>query len=127
VLLFKRGILTHGTTIVANVQILKLLRMNEEQNGTVNSAETNEATGKGSLATGSTLPSHPLSGNNNAQPQDDYYAVDYAKKEVISTIGDGEMHDEGLAGAGESTTDIQSSMERLTDEQDEAESHDSEQ
>jgi len=36
------------------------------------------------------------------------------------------MHDEGLVGAGDIPTDIQSSTERLSDEQDQAELHDSE-
>lgn len=101
--------------------------MNDEQNNTENDSKTGGATDNGSLTTRSASPSKPVSDNNNAQTNDDYYAVDYAKKEVLSTIGDGEMHDEGLVGAGELTTDIQSSTGRLTDEQDEAESHDSEQ
>ena len=33
--------------------------------------------------------------------KDNYYEVDNPKKEVISTIGDGEMHDEGTVGAGD--------------------------
>lgn len=40
---------------------------------------------------------NPLEG----ETQDDYYEVDNPKKEVISTIGDGEMHNEGLVGEGE--------------------------
>lgn len=99
--------------------------MNDEQNTDGNSSETGN-TGNESPAKGSISPSQPVSANNT-QGQDDYYAVDYAKKEVISTIGDGEMHDEGLAGAEEAATGIQSSMERLSDEQYQAESHDSEQ
>ncbi len=101
--------------------------MNEEQNDAASDSETNEPAGKPSATSESTLPSQPVSDNDNATPEDDYYAVDDAKKEVLSTIGDGEMHDEGLVGTGEAATDIQSSTERLTDEQDEAESHDSEQ
>ena len=100
--------------------------MNDEQNTNENSSETSSAANNETSATDSTLSSQPNSANDNAQPQDDYYDVDYAKKDVISTIGDGEMHDEGLVGSGETTTNIQSSMERLTDEQDQAESHDSE-
>ncbi|MCW3114649.1 MAG: hypothetical protein JWR18_3045 [Segetibacter sp.] len=93
--------------------------MNDEQNEPENGSETNAAAGNETAASNIDNPA--------AQVNDDYYAVDYAKKDVVSTIGDGEMHDEGLVGAGEATTDTQSSMERLTDEQDEAESHDSEQ
>ncbi|MDB5248806.1 MAG: hypothetical protein JWQ40_3200 [Segetibacter sp.] len=100
--------------------------MNEEQNTTGNGSETAGAAGKDSLTTASTSPSQTGSDNDNAAQQDDYYAVDHAKKDVISTIGDGEMHDEGLVGAGEITTDLQSSTERLSDEQDTAEFHDSE-
>ena len=97
--------------------------MNEEQNEPENGSETNDTAGNETSATGGTTDIN----NPDAQLNDGYYAVDHAKKDVISTIGDGEMHDEGLAGGGEATTNIQSSMERLTDEQDVAESHDSEQ
>jgi len=96
--------------------------MNEEQKDPENGSETNNIAVKESLEIGSTSDSN----NDNAEPRDDYYAVDHAKKEVLSTIGDGEMHDEGLVGAGVVTTDIQSFTERLSDEQDEAEFHDSE-
>ena len=102
--------------------------MNQEQNVPSGDSETNGTTGKKSVTTGSDAPPQNTSTGNSTATQDDYYAVDYAKKEVLSTIGDGEMHDEGLVGTGEaSSTDIQSSTERLSDEQDEAESHDSEQ
>ena len=99
--------------------------MNEEKNTpeTDSTQQTNDA----SAATGSAAGFQSATGSNSDETRDDYYAVDHAKKDVISTIGDGEMHDEGLVGAGEISTDLQSSMERLTDEQDEAESHDSEQ
>lgn len=102
--------------------------MNEEQNAASGDSETNGATGKESVTTESDSQLQNTSTGDNAATHDDYYAVDHAKKEVLSTIGDGEMHDEGLVGTGEATTtDIQSSTERMTDEQDEAESHDSEQ
>ena len=97
--------------------------MNEDQNDPKNSPETNNTSGNKSTATGDTPNAEPI----NTQLQDDYYAVDYAKKDVISTVGDGEMHDEGLVGEGEATTDIQTSTERLSDEQDIAEFHNSEQ
>ncbi|MCW3106160.1 MAG: hypothetical protein JWQ09_666 [Segetibacter sp.] len=96
--------------------------MNDEQNDIENGSETNNAAGKKSLATGGTSDS----ANDNAQPQDDYYSIDDPKKEITTTIGDGEMHDEGLAGVEDVTAEVQSSRERLSDEQDEAEFHDSE-
>lgn len=99
--------------------------MNNEQNTTGSNPGT-EA--NGSLTKDTSTQSKPVADNGNAGSQDDYYDVDYGKKDVISTVGDGEMHDEGLVGTGEDTTsDFQSSTERMTDEQDEAESHDSEQ
>jgi len=102
--------------------------MNKEQRPSTNGSENDGATGKGSVTTGSNTQSQPTpGGGGSAETQDEYYAVDHAKKDVISTIGDGEMHDEGLAGAGDIPTDIQSSTERLSDEQDQAELHDSEQ
>ena len=56
---------------------------------------------------------------------DDYYAVDNPKKTVITTIGDGEMHNEGLVGEG-NISDDGTFSEGTTSEQDEAENHDSE-
>ena len=100
--------------------------MNEEQNTAENGSETVETGGKASPATGTTSPSPAAGNGDDAAPQDDYYEVDHAKKEVLSTIGDGEMRDEGLVGAGEVPGDIQASQERLSDEQDVAEFHDSE-
>ncbi len=96
--------------------------MNEEQNEPKNGSETNNAAGNETAAAGSTTEVN----DPTAQINDDYYAVDHAKKDVISTIGDGEMHNEGLVGSGEVTTDTQASMEQLSDEQDSAELHHSE-
>ena len=57
---------------------------------------------------------------------DDYYSVDDPKKkENNSTIGDGEMHNEGLVGNG-SIADDDTFSEGSTPEQDNAEWHDSE-
>ena len=100
--------------------------MNDDQIATPTGSENEPAIDKDSATAGSTLPSQADSSDDNKQPQDDYYDVDYAKKEVLSTIGDGEMHNEGLVGTGEPTADIQTSTERLNDEQDEAEFHDNE-
>lgn len=63
--------------------------MNEEQNKPENSSETNDAAGNESPATGGTSDL----ATPGAQLQADYYAVDHAKKDVISNIGDGEMHE----------------------------------
>jgi hypothetical protein len=100
--------------------------MNDEQNTPGNGSETGESADNSSTAANNASQSQPVSGGDDAAPQDDYYAVDHAKKDVISTIGDGEMRDEGLVGAGEVAPDIQSSQDRLSDEQDVAEFHDSE-
>ena len=97
--------------------------MNDEQNSAGNGSETNNAAGNETAATGGTSDS----GTPSARLQEEYYAVDHAKKDVISTIGDGEMHNEGLAGAPDALTNLMSSTDRLSDEQDVAESHDSEQ
>ena len=102
--------------------------MIEEQNTPGSDLENTGRTSEEALATSNTSESTTTSlADGLGTPKDEYYEVDYGKKDVLSTIGDGEMHDEGLVGAGAATTNIQSSMERLTDEQDTAESHDSEQ
>lgn len=68
-----------------------------------------------------------VSENELDKLQDNYYSVDDPKKEAITTIGDGEMHNEGLAGVDDVTEVSQSSEDRLSDEQGVAENHDSEQ
>jgi len=100
--------------------------MNEEQNTTGNSPETGDTTDRESSTTDSTAQPQPVADSDNAAEQDDYYEVDHSKKDVISTIGDGEMQNEGLAGAEDLSTDIQSSQDQLPDEQDAAELPDSE-
>ncbi|MDQ6814583.1 MAG: hypothetical protein M3040_12655 [Bacteroidota bacterium] len=96
--------------------------MNEEKN-TTNTADNSGGTHP------STATDNGSSQNraNDAGQQDDYYEIDYGKKDVISSIGDGEMHDEGLAGAGDNAIDPQSTADRLSNKQDQAESFDSEQ
>ena len=67
------------------------------------------------------------SDGNAAAPNDNYYEVDYAKKDVISNIGDGEMHDEGLAGAEDDLADLSSGMQASPDDQAGAETFDADQ
>ena len=59
------------------------------------------------------------------KPTDDYYQVDHPKKDFVSSIGDGEMHNEGLVGNGD-LADGETFSEGSTSEQDNAEWHDSE-
>lgn len=101
--------------------------MNDEKNTPGSSSENSSASSDNTFTPDNNSGSQDGFKSDDAASNDEYYAVDHAKKDVISTIGDGEMHNEGLLGAEESTIDLQSSMERLTDEQDLAESHDSEQ
>ncbi len=67
----------------------------------------------------------PNDGFEKANVADDYYLVDDPNKEVTTTIGDGEMHNKGLVGGG-NTSDDTTFSEGTTSEQDEAEWHDSE-
>jgi hypothetical protein len=62
---------------------------------------------------------------NPAKGTDDYYSVDDPKKELSTSIGDGEMHNEGLVGDGR-VADDGTFSDGSTTEQDEAENHDSE-
>lgn len=55
---------------------------------------------------------------------DDYAAVDY-NKEVISTIGDGEMTNEGLVGTGDTDETASLISDDNADDQDKAELRDS--
>ncbi len=56
---------------------------------------------------------------------DDYYSVDDPKNPVYTNIGNGEMHNEGLVGEG-NIDDNGTFSEGTTNEQDEADNHDSE-
>ncbi|WP_018613256.1 hypothetical protein [Segetibacter koreensis] len=49
---------------------------------------------------------------------DDYYAVDNPKKELLTNIGDGEMRDEGTVGEGNITEENIFSSEGMADQQD---------
>ena len=64
--------------------------------------------------------------SNNEKRADDYYSVDDPKKDFNTSIGDGEMHDEGLVGDGSVSNDDGTFSDGSTTEQDEAENHDSE-
>jgi len=96
--------------------------MNEEQNIPEKSTEAEQDTSKISFGD-STLQS-PEEHENN-KDNDKYYEVDKPKKELSTTIGDGEMRNEGTVGLG----DIPESSSLLpggpTDEQDKAELQDS--
>ncbi len=98
--------------------------MNEEQNSPGKEIENVETNDKAIPARDNTSQPPSASGSDDA-PQDDYYAVDYAKKEVITTIGDGEMHNEGLVGKGDVSTEFVIAPNELTDEQGAAEPGDS--
>ena len=63
--------------------------------------------------------------NNQDKPADNYYSVDDPKKEFNTSIGDGEMHNEGLVGDG-TVAEGETFSEGSTTGQDAAENHDSE-
>ena len=94
--------------------------MIEEQNNPSDELEADKSSTKTDLR----APDSPTA-DEAGTPKNEYYAVDHAKKDVISTIGDGEMHNEGLAGEPDTEADFQSSADRMTDEQDRAERFDS--
>ena len=99
--------------------------MNEEQN-TRSGGEAEKDTSEISLTTGSTLQSQEEFESDKGRSQEDYYSVDDPKKGISTTIGDGEMHNEGLVGDGSSVGEDPLSASRIIDEQDAAELHDSE-
>lgn len=96
--------------------------MNEEQN-TPGKAE--EAAGDTSkvFINDSSLQSEEEFENNKVN--DDYYAVDNPKKELLTSIGDGEMRDEGTVGAGNIPEENPLFNQEPLDEQDKAEMRDS--
>ncbi len=96
--------------------------MNEEQSTPEKAAKAEPDTSKVFLGD-STLQSGEEFENNKAN--DDYYAVDNPKKEVSTTIGDGEMRDEGTVGTGNIPEDNPLFNQGLSDEQDKAELRDS--
>ena len=96
--------------------------MNEYENNTPGELENEQANTNNDLR----APGNAAA-DESGTPKDEYYAVDHAKKDVVSTIGDGEMHNEGLAGEPDTAADFQSSTDRMQDEQERAERFDSEQ
>ena len=70
--------------------------MNEEQNNAPDDLETGGASGPATTETDLRSPATPEP-DAAGVPKDEYEAVDHAKKDVLSTIGDGEMHDEIIA------------------------------
>jgi len=60
----------------------------------------------------------------NDKENDNYYEVDKPKKEMTTTIGDGEMRNEGTVGMGDIPEDNSFLPDEQTDEQDKAESQD---
>lgn len=95
--------------------------MNEEQNIPGKAVEAEQDTNKRSLA--SSLQSEAETGNNKTN--DSYYEVDKHKNNVISTIGDGEMRNEGTVGLGDIPDDNPIITQGPADDQDKAELHDS--
>ena len=92
--------------------------MNEEQNIPTEAAQD---TGKVSFGD-STLQSAEEHEKN--KDSDDYYSVDKSKKELVTTIGDGEMRNEGTVGMGDIPEETSLLPEAQTDEQDKAELRD---
>lgn len=72
--------------------------MNEEQSSPGKASEAEQDTSKVFLGE-STLQSKAEFENDKVN--DDYYAVDSPKKDTITSIGDGEMRNEGTVGAGD--------------------------
>ncbi len=95
--------------------------MNEEQS-TPEKATEAEDTSKVFLGDSSMQSKEEFT---NDKDNDDYYEVDNPKKELITSIGDGEMRDEGLAGAGDIPEDNPLVNQQPLDEQDKAELRDS--
>ena len=95
--------------------------MNEEQNNLEKPAAADD-TSKVSFGD-STLQSAEEREKSN--DSDDYYTVDKPKKELVTSIGDGEMRNEGTVGMGDIPDDISLTLDGQTDEQDKAELRDS--
>ena len=96
--------------------------MNEEKSIPGKAAEAAEDTSKVFL--GDSSFQSPQEFENN-KSNDDYYAVDNPKKEISTTIGDGEMRDEGTVGMGDIPQDNPLFNQGPGDEQDKAELRDS--
>lgn len=96
--------------------------MNEEKSIPGKAAEAVEDTSKVFLGDSSLQSEKEF---ENDKVNDDYYAVDNPKKELITSIGDGEMRDEGTVGAGDIPEDNPLLNRQPLDEQDKAELRDS--
>ena len=99
--------------------------MNEEQNKAAGGLETGGASAPATTETDLRSPNNAAA-DEAGTPKEEYDAVDHVKKDVLSTIGDGEMHNEGLAGGEDSAADVRTSADDLTDEQEGAERYDRE-
>jgi len=98
--------------------------MNEEQSTPEKASEAEQDTSKIFLSD-STLQSKEEFENEKVDGKDDYYAVDNPKKEANTSIGDGEMVNEGIVGFGDVTAESPFSPGNSADEQDKAERQDS--
>jgi hypothetical protein len=96
--------------------------MNEEQSTPEKAAEAEQDTSKVFLGD-STLQSDKEFENDKDNSKD-YYAVDDPKKGIITSIGDGEMRNEGTVGIGNIPEENPFSPEGPDDEQDKAERQD---
>jgi len=96
--------------------------MNDEQNTPEEASKADKEGSKVFLADSSLQSNEEF--KNDKESKDDYYEVDNPKKEVMSTIGDGEMHNEGMVGDGSAAAVQSPTEERLPDEQDKAELRD---
>jgi hypothetical protein len=108
----------YGTTLVSAIEILKRTVMNEEQSTPEKAAEAGEDTSKVFLGDSSLQSEKEFEKDKG---QDDYYAVDDPKKGIITSIGDGEMRNEGTVGMGDIAEENPFSPEGMADEQDKAE------
>ena len=96
--------------------------MNEEQSTPGKATEAAQDTSKVFFGDSSLQSGEEF---KNDKVNDDYYEVDNPKKGVISSIGDGEMRDEGIVGAGDIPEDNPLLTRQPLDEQDKAELRDS--
>jgi hypothetical protein len=90
--------------------------MNEEQNTPEKALEAEHDTSKVFLGDSTLQSSDEFEHKDN----DDYYAVDSSKKEVSTTIGDGEMRNEGTVGDGTIPDENPFLAQGMSDDQDEA-------
>lgn len=92
--------------------------MNEEQSVPEKASEAEQDTSKVFLGEG-TLQSKEEFENEKVNDKDDYYKVDDPKKSANSSIGDGEMLNEGMVGMGNVPEEDSFSSEEPPDGQNE--------